>query len=198
MLFVESKSGFTEVQGMVNISFLSAELAFTAVWSLTRFMVWRRQRQIRWKREAALLLMYSNLAVIIRFVFFPRTLVNGHVQPLVFDRATAFPFRLNLVPFVFLFDYDNVRDIIWNIVGNMAMLIPSGIVLPVVYKKLNSFWKVVAAGAFISLCIELLQLPFPSRATDVDDLILNTLGVAVGYGIYAAFKHLKERDGIGA
>lgn len=177
---------------MVNISFLSAELTFTAVWMLTRFMVWKRQRQIRWKREAVLLLMYSNLAVIIRFVFFPRALVNGHVQPLVFDPATAFPFRMNLVPFVLLFDYDNVRDIIWNVVGNMAMLIPSGIVLPVVYKKLNSFWKVVAAGALISLCIELLQLPFPSRATDVDDLILNTLGIAVGYGIYAAFKHFNQ------
>ena len=177
---------------MVNISFLSAELTFTAVWVLTRFMVWKRQGRIRWKRETVLLLMYSNLAVIIRLVFFPMALVNGHVQPLVFDPAAAFPFRLNLVPFVLLFDYDNVRDIIWNVVGNMAMLIPSGIVLPVVYKKLNSFWKVVAAGAFISLCIELLQLPFPSRATDVDDLILNTLGVAVGYGIYAAFKHLKR------
>ena len=65
-------------------------------------------------------------------------------------------------------------------------------ILPVVYKKLNSFNKVVAAGAFISLCIEILQLPFASRATDIDDLILNTLGVAVGYGIYATAKCLKR------
>ena len=43
--------------------------------------------------------------------------------------------------------------------------------------------KTVAAGALISLCIEILQLPFPSRASDIDDLILNTLGTAVGYGI---------------
>lgn len=177
---------------MLEISFLSAELAFTAVWLLVRISIWIRRNSIDWKREAVLLLMYLNLAVIIRFVFFPRAMVDGHVQPLIFEVAAVFPLRINLVPLVHLFDYDNVRDIIWNVVGNAVMFIPTGIVLPIVYRQLNSFWKVVAAGAFISLCIEILQLPFPSRASDIDDLILNTLGVAVGYGIYAACKRLKR------
>lgn len=173
---------------MVKISFCFAELAFILVWLLTRVAVWKRQGKIIWKREAALLLMCANLAVIIRFVFFPRALVDGHVQPLVFEAANAFPFRVNIIPLVHLFDYDNVRDIAWNVLGNAAMFLPSGMILPVVYKKLNHFGKVVAAGAFISLCIELLQLPFASRASDVDDIILNALGVAVGYGIYAIIK----------
>ena len=78
------------------------------------------------------------------------------------------------------------------------MFIPTGIVLPIVYRRLNSLWKAAAAGAFISLSTEILQLPFPSRASDVDDLILNTLGVVVGYGIFAAVKkirslHISER-----
>ncbi len=100
--------------------------------------------------------------------------------------------RINLVPMVHFFDYGSTSDIIWNVVGNVVIFIPSGIVLPIVYRKLNSFWKVVAAGAFISLCIESLQLPFPSRASDIDDLILNTLGVIIGYGIYTAFKRLQR------
>ena len=177
---------------MLAISFLSAELAFAAVWLLVRISVWKRQNSIDWKREAVLLMMYLNLAVIIRFVFFPRDLVDGRVQPLIFEAAAVFPFRINLIPLVHLFDYDRIRDIIWNVVGNAVMFIPSGIVLPIIYRQLNSFWKVVAAGAVISLCTELLQLPFPSRASDIDDLILNTLGVAVGYGIYAACKRLKR------
>ena len=77
---------------MVEISFLSAELIFTAIWLLARIIVWKQQGQIQWKREAVLLLMYINLAVIIRFVLFPRDLVNGHVQPLVFEAAAVFPF----------------------------------------------------------------------------------------------------------
>ena len=162
---------------MFEISFFAAEAAFTAIWLLVRISIWIRQKSIDWKREAVLALMYINLAVIIRFVLFPRDLVDGHIQPLVFDAVTAFPF----------FDYDNVRDIVWNVIGNVAMFIPTGIVLPIVYRRLNSLWKVAAVGAFISLCTEILQLPFPSRASDVDDLILNTLGVVVGYGIFAMF-----------
>lgn len=177
---------------MLEISLLSAELAFAAVWLLVRICIWRRQGGTDWNREAVLLLMYINLAVIIRFVFFPRDLVDGRVQPLVFEAATFFPLRINLIPLVHLLDYGSVRDVVWNVVGNMALFIPSGIVLPIVYKKLDSFWSVAAAGALISLCIEVMQLPFASRASDIDDLILNTLGVIVGYGIFAACKRLKR------
>lgn len=177
---------------MLTISFFTAELAFTIIWLLTRLIVWKRQGGIPWKREAVLLLMYINLAVIIRFVFFPRALVEGHIQPLVFQASEAFPFRMNLIPLVHLFNYGSVRDIVWNVVGNAVMFVPTGIVLPIVYRSLNSFWKVTACGALISLCIEILQLPFASRASDVDDLILNTLGVVIGYVIYAAVRHIKR------
>ena len=171
------------------ISFAAIELIHTAIWILVRVTVWLKQKYIDWKRETILLLMFINLAVIIRFVFFPRELIDGYIQPLIFDKAEIFPVRINLLPLVHLFDYDNVRDIIWNVMGNAAMFIPSGIVLPVVYRKLDTFWKVIAAGIGISLCIEILQLPFASRASDIDDIIVNTLGVAVGYGVYRAVKH---------
>lgn len=177
---------------MWEISFIELECFFTAVWLLCRIIVWIKQRRIIWKREAVLLLMYVNLAVIIRFTFFPMSRVNGIVQPLIYDASTAFPFRVNLIPFVNLFDYDSRRDLLLNVIGNTAMFIPSGIVLPIIYKKLNNIWKVVTAGTLISLCIEIIQLPFSVRASDVDDLILNTLGVVIGYGIYAAVKHLKR------
>ena len=177
---------------MIEIPFLPAELIFSAIWLLYRWIAWKRQGHIRWKREAALFLMFINISILIRFVFFPKTLVNGHVQPLVFDPGTAFPFRVNLVPFIHLSDYDSVRDLIWNVAGNMALFIPIGILLPVVYRELDRFWKTIAAGAALSLCVEILQLPFASRASDIDDLILNTLGVAAGFGIYRAARALKR------
>ena len=177
---------------MWEISFFELESFFAAAWLLCRIIVWIRQGHINWKRDAVLLLMYINLAVIIRFTFFPMSRVNGSVQPLIFDASTAFPFRVNLIPFVNLFDYDSRRDLLLNVIGNTAMFIPSGIFLPIVYRKLNNFWKVIATGALISLCIEIIQLPFSVRASDVDDLILNVLGVVIGYGIYAAVKHLKR------
>ena len=178
---------------MLKISFITLELLYTAVWLLCRIVVWIKQRHIDWKREAILLLMYINLAVIIRFTFFPMSRINGRIQPLVFDASKVFPFWVNLIPFVKLLDYNSKRDLLLNIIGNTAMFIPSGIILPIIYKKLDSFWKVAAAGAMISLCIEILQLPFSGRASDVDDLILNTAGVMIGYGIYALVRAVRKR-----
>ena len=177
---------------MILIPFIAAELAFAAGWLIVRCAVCLRNGKTDWKREALLLLMYVNLAVLLRFTFFPLSLMNGHVQPLVFDPAAVFPFRVNLVPFVHLPDYQNKRDMLVNIIGNTAMFIPSGIVLPVVFKRLDTFWKVLAAGAGLSLAIELLQLPFSERATDIDDLLLNTLGTAAGYGIRALVQGLRR------
>ena len=167
----------------MEISFLAAEACFAALWLALRIAVWRRQKCIDWKREAVLLLMYVNLAVILRFTFFPLHRVDGHILPLVFDRARALPFRTNLIPFVRLPGFHSVA-FAENVIGNAALFLPSGIVLPLVYPQLDRFWKVLAAGAGLSLLIELLQLPFAARTTDVDDLILNTLGVVIGCGIW--------------
>ena len=177
---------------MIEISFVFVELVHTAIWIIIRFAIWIKKKHIDWKREVVLLLMYINLAVIIRFVFFPMSKLDGQVQPLIFDIATAFPFRVNLFPLVNLFDYDNKRDLLLNVIGNVAMFIPSGIVLPIIYKRLDTFVKVLLAGGGISLCIEIIQLPFSVRATDIDDLILNTVGVIVGYGIYALIRYIRR------
>ena len=177
---------------MVEISFLFLEFIFASIWLVIRFVIWSKQKRIDWKREAVLLLMYINLAVIIRFTFFPMSKVDGRVQPLTFDIATAFPFRVNLLPLVNLFDYDSKRDLLVNVIGNVAMFIPSGIVLPIIYKRLDTFVKVLLAGGGISLCIEIIQLPFSVRATDIDDLILNTVGVIMGYGIYVLIRYVRK------
>jgi glycopeptide antibiotics resistance protein len=177
---------------MVEIPFLFLEGAFTAIWLIIRIAVWMKQKKIDRKREIVLLLTYINLAVILRFTFFPMSKVDGHIQPLVLDTAAVFPFRVNLIPLVNLFDYDSKRDLLLNVIGNAAMFVPSGIVLPIVYKGLNTHRKVISAGIGISLCIEILQLPFYDRVSDIDDLILNTIGVIVGYGIYSLLQCVRK------
>ncbi len=180
----------------MKLGFFTTESLFTVVWLLARAVVWIKNRRIDLRREAALLLMYVNLAVIIRFVFFPWDMADGRIQPLVIDMARLSQPKVNLIPFVNIHKFD-IKWILQNVGGNVALFIPSGIVLPILYKRLDSFWKVTLAGFLISLSIELIQLMMPDRVTDVDDLILNTLGVMIGYGIYALFtkltRHAKGR-----
>ena len=169
---------------MIEISLLSGELVFTALWLLCRGTIWIRQQEIVWKREAYLLLMYINLAVLIRFVFYPFFTVNGKVQPLILNMSSIQPLRVNLIPLVNILDYDIEREAAINIIGNISMFIPTGIILPILYKRLDCFWKVLLAGAGLSFAIEMIQLLFPGSVTDIDDLILNTAGAVIGYGIY--------------
>jgi glycopeptide antibiotics resistance protein len=165
----------------------------SAIWILVRGICWYRAKTVDWKREAMLMLVYVCIVVVVRFTFCPFGKVNGLIQPLLFDASKILPFWLNLTPFVYLFDYPNLKDALLNLIGNVAMFIPLGIVWPSVFKKLNTHGKVIAAGFGTSLCIEILQLPFYGRASDVDDLILNTTGFVIGYGIYLLVRRIAKK-----
>lgn len=84
-----------------------------------------------------------------------------------------------------------------QIVGNFIMLIPLGIYLPLLYKKLSGFFKALTVCFLVSLTIEALQLITRYRSADVDDVLLNTLGGCTGFifykGIEAAFKNVTKK-----
>jgi len=78
-----------------------------------------------------------------------------------------------------------------QIAGNFIMLLPLGIYLPLLYKrlrKLSGFFGVLLISFFVSVGIEVLQLATNYRSTDVDDVILNTAGACVGFIIYQLIK----------
>ena len=99
--------------------------------------------------------------------------------------------NLNLEPFHTIKLFWNVLDreeyralAIVNLVGNVAMFVPLGFFLPTLWKSLRKWWKTWAATLLIMLAVELIQL-FTLRGTfDVDDLILNLAGAAIGYVLY--------------
>lgn len=178
---------------MIEISYGQMVLVVSALWLVVRVLCWWRAKHCSWKRELQLILVYICIVVVVRFTFCPFGKVDGKIQPLLFNPERIYPFWLNLKPFVYLFDYPSMKDALLNLIGNTAMFIPLGIVWPCVFSRLNSHWKVIMAGFGVSLTIEILQLPFFDRATDIDDLILNTLGFLTGYGIYLLTKMVRKR-----
>ena len=178
---------------MIHISYASMVTVISIIWILIRTIVCLRQKHLNWKRELQLILVYICIVVVVRFTFFPFSKVDGKIQSLIFDIATMWPFRINWIPFVNLFDYPDTRDILINVIGNTAMFVPLGIVWPIVFKELDTHTKIIAAGIGCSLLIEVLQLPFYVRVSDIDDLILNSLGYLAGYGIYLLVKKLRKK-----
>lgn len=178
---------------MVEISYISMVVFISIIWCLVRSISAILNRRFSWKKELQLLLVYVCIVIVARFTFFPFSTVNGQIQPLIFDSSRVFPFRINLVPVVNLLDYPETRDILINVIGNITMFIPLGIVWPSVFKELNTHRGFIFAGVGFSLFIEFLQLPFYDRVSDIDDLLLNSLGFIIGYQIYLFAKKIKSK-----
>ena len=178
---------------MIYIPYSISIPLISFLWILVRAVIAYLQKKICWKREAQLIFVYICIVVVVRFTFFPFGKVDGQVRPLEFDIANAFPPRINLMPLIYLFDYPTMKEALVNVLGNTLMFLPLGIVWPAVFKELNTHKKAIAAGFGTSLLIEILQLPFYARLSDIDDLILNTLGYLMGYGIYLLVKKARSR-----
>lgn len=80
-----------------------------------------------------------------------------------------------------------------NALLNVLLFVPLGAFLPLLWEGFRSVRRTILFGFSLSLFIEVLQL-FTFRASDVNDLLTNTLGTALGYSL-AAFllKHAPAR-----
>ncbi|HJW16099.1 MAG TPA: VanZ family protein [Flavisolibacter sp.] len=76
-----------------------------------------------------------------------------------------------------------------QVLGNLVMLFPLGIYLPLLYNRMSGFFKVIFICMLFSVSIELLQLITSFRSTDIDDVFLNTTGAAFGYFTYMVFSN---------
>lgn len=171
-----------------EITYPALFLCVTVGWILARLIVGWKNKKFDLRRELQLLTVYLCIVVICRFVYFPFGLVNGKIASLRFDSEKILPLWVNLVPVVHLFDkYDG-----WllNIVGNILMFIPVGIFWPMCFKELDSILKTILAGAGFTFMIEISQLPFFDRCSDIDDFLLNTAGVAIGALLYFGVKRM--------
>ncbi|MBW7457585.1 VanZ family protein [Paenibacillus sepulcri] len=97
-------------------------------------------------------------------------------------------YHYNLVPlktikmYMEYADKFNVRNWLVNVVGNVAVFVPFGITLPYIFRcRLLSMLMITVMGLVI---LESLQLTLRRGTFDVDDVLLNTLGVMVGFFIY--------------
>jgi len=70
-----------------------------------------------------------------------------------------------------------------NLFGNLFCFTPIGFGLPLLWKRWQRFWAVFLFGLIAPLFVETIQY-FTARYADIDDLMLNCIGVTIGYIIY--------------
>ena len=117
---------------------------------------------------------------------------------LLFDRAgydPSLPYRdqlkYNMVPFETIKLYWNIiprSSAIVNLGGNVIMFIPLGFMLPRAFPKLKKFFKCFFTAALLIILVELTQFFTILGSCDIDDLILNMVGVTIGFVLHKLIK----------
>ena len=80
-----------------------------------------------------------------------------------------------------------------NLVGNIVLLVPIGFLVPFVYR--NMTWKkTLALAVAAGFAIEGMQALFRVGIFDIDDIILNGLGVIVGYWVFTILAKMKRSN----
>ncbi len=112
--------------------------------------------------------------------------------------GSSFPpehYFLNLRPFVWLYEvYDmGVKKMTQQLLLNIGMFIPYGLLLPLAVKRMRSFRKVALTVLCSTVAIETIQY-FLGRSADIDDVIMNLTGGLLGYLFYTFLARRAENQ----
>jgi glycopeptide antibiotics resistance protein len=107
----------------------------------------------------------------------------------------------NLIPLVtiskyFLAEQMSLLRRVGNILGNVYLFVPIGLLLPLVCRRANNIWKILFISLILSIFFEAAQYALASGSADIDDVILNTLGGISGLLIFRLIRMLTKKESL--
>lgn len=140
---------------------------------------------------------------LILFILYVLAIIYFLLLSDIYGRTDGYSdYRYNLIPFLeikrfihsaFYSGSIHYVDIFINLIGNVVAFIPFGALIRWVRNKKTGFFIAVLYTFLFSFGIEIIQLVTKVGVFDVDDLILNTLGGAIGYLCYRILRAIDRR-----
>lgn len=157
----------------------------------------KNNSDINYKMEIVHLIFICYIVGLFNLVLVPRNFWNTIWHNIFYNLNEnpfegIFDFSYNFIPTIYKIIIGNYALGDWvktMIVGNLLMFIPMGILLSLCFKnfkKKNMFKYAI----LIPFTIEVLQLVV-GRSFDIDDLVMNFLGIVIGYFIVELVKKIK-------
>jgi glycopeptide antibiotics resistance protein len=131
--------------------------------------------------------------------------VAGHLTAAQLDPTERLLDRLNAPNVVPLRAIRETAALGWGwpavrlLAGNVLVFVPLGFLVPAIWPRLGRPWRMLLAGLVLSGAVELSQLAvslylgYWYRMADVDDVLLNTCGVLLGFGAFALLDRRRRR-----
>ena len=158
---------------------------------LTFFALYRTQQRPYYKR--LLIIACLGYAFFLLYAtFLSRSVAQYYSYRLELMWSLKNTFSLNGEPESLLFSrfsticLDN-PEMLEAIVINLLLMVPVGYLLPLVAavrSKAVRGWQIIISGFMLSVLIEVIQLVTRLGMLDVDDVVFNTTGTAIGYTLY--------------
>jgi glycopeptide antibiotics resistance protein len=158
----------------------------------------RERMELKWPKEILMALFAAYLIAIISQTVIPVWALGINNEVIV--SLPGITQTYNFIPFRSIIDYftiayspyqtfvEGLEINMVNFVGNLLMLTPLGFFVPSLWKKKRNMLAVLWIGAMCSATIETIQF-FIGRTSDIDDIILNSVGVTMGYLLYWSATH---------
>lgn len=112
---------------------------------------------------------------------------------IVWERIATGSFSsIQWIPMVELISilHNSIPTFLYNVIGNLIWFVPLGYLGSYIHSE-YCLWKAVRLGSLVSLSIECLQFLFVNGISDIDDILLNTLGTMLGYGLWKLYQNIK-------
>lgn len=165
------------------------------IYLIIRFIIKKNDKKINWYHEIALFIFVIFIVGLASQTIIPKFEIGMSGNITIIKNQVH---KINLIPFKVLFEtYKEVfingyiNYFIINFLGNIIMFMPIGFFVPLLWNISNK--KVIIIGFCSSLFIEMSQL-FLNRGTDVDDLILNTIGAILGLLVHKILVKKFEKE----
>ena len=118
---------------------------------------------------------YDKILIVVIFIFYMTALIGATLFPIVYDHS-----------------FMKSKDVI----EHRLKLIPFEVIIIIRFKKKYTY---IITAFLMPVCIEATQLVLGLslgtlyRTADIDDVILNSTGIFIGYAVYKLFFYLKEK-----
>lgn len=191
----------------IMLHYLEKVVLWTMAVFLLLFLI--RRKHIHGKRDIFGILLIGYIVGICSVTVFPTVDwgINGDTGKYYF----RFLFRsrelsgLNLIPLKTIVaqftgnipelgEEDRLVMGLGNLVGNVGLFVPVGLLLPLAYDRFKRLRSVVLLTLGFSFILENVQY-FTGRIGDIDDVLLHLLGSVIGYGIWKALVRLRKNRG---
>lgn len=157
----------------------------------------KNNSDINYKREILYLIFICYIVGLFNLVLVPINFWNIIWYNIFYNFnenpfAGIFDFSYNFIPTIYKIIIGEYTLDSWGkvmIVGNFLMFIPMGILLSLCLENVNKK-NIFKYAVLIPLAIEVLQLVV-GRSFDIDDLVMNFLGIVIGYYLVKLIKKLK-------